>query len=54
MMNFIEIFEQWIKDGNKDIYMLPTIIAIFFEIMGTQSAIDFFFVQTQFKRISEL
>ena len=26
MMNFIEIFEQWIKDGGKDIYMLPTIM----------------------------
>ena len=26
MMIFIEIFEQWIKDGDKDIYMLPTIM----------------------------
>ena len=26
MFSFIQLFEQWIKDGEKDIYMLPTIM----------------------------
>ena len=26
-MTFIQLFEQWIKDGDKDIYMLPTEIS---------------------------
>lgn len=26
MISFIQLFEQWIKDGDKDIYMLPTVM----------------------------
>jgi len=26
MFSFIQLFEQWIKDGDKDIYMLPTVM----------------------------